>query len=510
MEQVVLRHEGGGVAMTQRIACPPAPGPLEAYAEHFDALFDTLAQRRSFREYLQGLLLPRERNKTLTALAGVEPIVGAQAPAVQRLQFFLSESAWDAEAVNAQRLAVLCADPATSPHAGGVLVIDETGDRKDGTKTAHVARQYLGSIGKIDNGIVAVSSLWADEGLYYPLHIHPYTPAKRLPEGKKDPAFRTKPQIAVDLVARARAADMHFRAVVADCWYGDSPTFVEALWAAKVPFVVGLKPTKGVWAREGEAHTPEEAARRLRWGGEEAPGDWTKVVRRFRDGHEETWWAADLTFAGYGPDNPIRLVVATTDPATLPALSTWYLATILPRPGSPQAATTPLPPADLAEVVRIYGLRQWVEQSYKQVKHELGWADFQVRTDQAIRRHWQMVCCAFSFCWWAWFHQHDTGTSVLQHVAAEVPAAISVTAPPVPAATPEDAAGGKRSRTPSSVVLACGAAPGARLARPVGYAVALLARMVECAPTTGTTGPPRRRAARTASQPLSPTLTKYL
>ena len=102
--------------MTQRIACPPAPGPLEAYAEHFDALFDTLAQRRSFREYLQGLLLPRERNKTLTALAGVEPIVGAQAPAVQRLQFFLSESAWDAEAVNAQRLAVLCADPATSPY----------------------------------------------------------------------------------------------------------------------------------------------------------------------------------------------------------------------------------------------------------------------------------------------------------------------------------------------------------------------------------------------------------
>jgi len=44
-------------------------------------------------------------------------------------------------------------------------------------------------------------------------------------------------------------------------------------------------------------------------------------------------------------------------------------------------------PADLTEVVRLYGLRMWVEQSYKQVKQELGWADFMVRSDRAIRRH---------------------------------------------------------------------------------------------------------------------------
>ena len=61
--------------MTERRPCPPAPGPLEAYASQFDPLFGTLAQRRNFREYLQGLLLPRDRNKTLTALAGAEPIV---------------------------------------------------------------------------------------------------------------------------------------------------------------------------------------------------------------------------------------------------------------------------------------------------------------------------------------------------------------------------------------------------------------------------------------------------
>jgi SRSO17 transposase len=89
--------------MSERLACRPAPGPLEPFAAAFDCLFGTLAQRRSFREYLQGLLLPRERNKTLTALVGTEPVVGAQAAPVQRLQWFLSESAWDVAAVNAQR-----------------------------------------------------------------------------------------------------------------------------------------------------------------------------------------------------------------------------------------------------------------------------------------------------------------------------------------------------------------------------------------------------------------------
>src|SRR5206468_1357887 len=80
--------------MTKPVACPPAPGPLEEYAARFDDLFTRVAQRRGFREYLAGLLAPRDRNKTLTALAGAEPVTGAQHPAVQRLQFFLSESRW--------------------------------------------------------------------------------------------------------------------------------------------------------------------------------------------------------------------------------------------------------------------------------------------------------------------------------------------------------------------------------------------------------------------------------
>src|SRR5207302_9915623 len=105
--------------MTARRSCPAVPGPLEGYAARFDDLFTRVAQRRGFREYLAGLLAPRDRHKTLTALAGAEPVTGAQHPAVQRLQFFLSASRRDPDAVNARRPELLRAAPAPAPHGGG-------------------------------------------------------------------------------------------------------------------------------------------------------------------------------------------------------------------------------------------------------------------------------------------------------------------------------------------------------------------------------------------------------
>jgi hypothetical protein len=153
--------------------------------------------------------------------------------------------------------------------------------------------------------------------------------------------------------------------------------------------------------------------------------------------------------------------VATTDPARLPGHSSWYLLTNLLRPSSRRAQQ-----ANLAEVVRLYGLRNWVEQGYKQVKGELGWADFQVRSDRAIRRHWALVCCAFSFCWQAFLAE--------QPAAPEAP----VTAPAAARGAP---ATGHRRRTSHREFLAGGGAGGAGLADPLERAVALLAVVVASA-----------------------------
>jgi SRSO17 transposase len=305
---------------------------------------------------------------------------------------------------------------------------------------------------------VAVTSLWADARCYWPVHAVPYTPASRLAAGERDPGFRTKPQLAIELVQAARAAGIGFRAVVADCAYGDNPGFIDALVAAEVPFVLALKPRKGTWAPAEAAHTPTEAAGELGWRSPTRPGQWRRVTRRFRDGHTQTWWAADAKLGGWGPDRLLRLVVATTDPARLPGHSTWYLLTNLPRPTSRRAQ-----PANLADIVHLYGLRNWVEQGYKQVKGELGWADFQVRSDRAIRRHWALVCCAFSFCWQACF-------------AEQPPAPDSQVA--VPAAARGAQAVGHRGGTGRAAVVASGAAPGAGLVDPMEHAGALLAVMV--------------------------------
>jgi hypothetical protein len=478
--------------MTRRRPCPVAPGPLEGYAARFDDLFGSLAQRRGFREYLAGLLAPRERNKTLTALAGAEPVAGAGHPAVQRLQFFLSESRWDPEQVNARRLELLRADPGTVPHDGGVLVIDDSGDRKDGTKTAHVGHQWLGRYGKTDNGVVTVTTVWADERVYYPVHAVPYTPAKHFGKGRNDLAFRTKLQIGAALAVQARAAGFAFRAVSADCAHGDQDGFRGELAEAGLPFVLALKPHRGTWAYGADAYTPVDAARALAWHGPRDPGDWHEVTRTFRDGHAERWFAAGAHLGWWGPDGFTRLVVASADPATLPPKATWYLATNLPRPGGPREDGSPHPAASLAEIVRIYGIRHWIEQSYKQIKDELGWADFQVRSGTAIRRHQALVNCAFSFCWTTWFADHPPP----QDTAAR------------PQASRKER-GAAHSRTAAAAVLAPRDPGGARLAFPLDRAATLLERLVERAPTATAASTHELTRGRLRPAPLHPELTNY-
>ena len=148
----------------------------------------------------------------------------------------------------------------------------------------------------------------------------------------------------------------------------------------------------------------------------------------------------------------------------------------------------------LQQIVRIYGIRHWTGQSYKQVKDELGWADFQVRSDLAIRRHQVLVNCAFSFCWDTWF--------------GDRPAPRRTAAP-----RPEPARGERgprdRHRTAAGAVLAAGAARGPRLAFPLDRAAALVGRMVQGAPAAAAAGPDQLGRGRLRPAPLHPELTNY-
>jgi SRSO17 transposase len=467
--------------MSKRKETTSAPEPLEEYIRPFDSLFEKWNQREGFRRYLEGLLLPSERNKTLTGLANTEPVVGAQHRQAQFLQWLLSESDWDERKVQKQRLSMLLADPLTAPTDHGVLVIDEHGDRKAGTYMAHVGRQYLGNLGKVDNGVVSVTSLWADEGVYYPVDFEPYTPAHHFEKGEKDPGFRTKLKIALQLVTRAMQVGIPFRAVVADSFYGEDRSLRKDLRALQRAYVFALKPSHDWWHPEGMAGSLKEVAQAADWKSAEQPGQWVKVERTFRDGSKQTWWALEVQAGPYGPEKTERAVIATTDPVTLPDISTWYLGTNLPAPGSLAAEQSILEAASLEQVIRLYGLRMWIEQSYKQVRETLGWADYQVRSDRAIRRHWQLVCCAFSFCW---YHHSHSPTDQLR-----LPESSWCQTASQQEQAPEGISGdGKknerlRDRSASSLLASC-TARGESLAGTMHHAAALLEGLVHTAPTS--------------------------
>ncbi|WP_131769797.1 transposase [Candidatus Protofrankia datiscae] len=130
--------------MTARLPCPPTPASVEAYAFQFDDLFASRAQRCTFRDHLVGLLLPRDRNtawpernrpwaRSTGRSSGCMVPVGV--PVEPRKNQHAAHRAAHGTA------------PATRPHPGGVLIIDDSGDRKIGHATAGVSRQFIGSRG---------------------------------------------------------------------------------------------------------------------------------------------------------------------------------------------------------------------------------------------------------------------------------------------------------------------------------------------------------------------------
>jgi SRSO17 transposase len=458
---------------TPRKPTSPTTEAIDQFCAHFDDLLPRYEERQALRQYLIGLLLPREHNKTLVELGAIVP--GADR---QRLHHFLREAPWDAAALNQRRLHLWQAHPLLAPHGGGVLIVDETGDPKRGHRIVLAAQQYLGKLGHVANGVVAVTSQWTDGSRQVPLGVRPYRPESRLPKGRKDPAFHTKPQLAWQLVDEARAAGVPFRLVVADSIYGENAELEAKFFAAQIPFVMGLRPSHGVWQfvpdpAHPPAFTPAEAAERL------PPDAWQRTVHFDSHGQELVRYVAELELGtAYGPTRSVRLIAATLDPARLKPESTWYLATSLP-----------LAQVRAEQVYEIYRLRDWIEHFYKPVKHELGWADYQVRSEQAIVRHWQLVLLAYTF-------------SLL---VGAVPTAARATPAPTPS-PPSETMGGKkigaRARAASTERhqrgarrLGGDAAVGAELALPLGTAATLLATLVERRPTARTGRAPRPRRA---------------
>jgi hypothetical protein len=111
--------------------------------------------------------------------------------------------------------------------------------------------------------------------------------------------------------------------VVADSFYGEDRGVKRGLRELGVGYVLALGPSHEWWHPVRAIGSFQEAARAARWKSPDQPGRWVKVTRTFRDGSSQDWWALEVVTGPYGPSKRERVVLATTDPVTLPDLTTF-------------------------------------------------------------------------------------------------------------------------------------------------------------------------------------------
>ena len=255
------------------------------------------------------------------------------------------------------------------------MVIDETGDRKKGKKTDYVARQYLGSVGKIDNGIVSVNAYGIYENVTFPLMFKVFKPRGRL---KELDSYKTKIELASSIITELIEFGFDIDLVLADSLYGEASSFIRTLDKHNLPWVLAIRSNHGVWL------SPKQKVRANKW---------CKFKRTLSDQKSETRYIREII---YGKRNQRTYWEITTDTETMPENSTSFIMTNLQETRSKMKKT----------LGNLYGLRTWVEYGFRQCKQELGWTNYRFTDFQEINKWWEII---FSAYWMISFHSQAFG-----------------------------------------------------------------------------------------------------
>ena len=340
-------------------------GEVEAVGERIGRHFARREPRRRAVGYVRGLL-GDSRRKNGWQLA--EALGDASPDGVQHL---LARADWDADAVRDDLIGYV-AEALGAPD--GVLVVDETGFLKKGTKSCGVARQYTGTAGRIENAQVGVFLAYAgarghaliDRALYLPREWagDPDRCAEAgVPEGV---AFATKIALARSMVERAAAAGVPAKWVAADSVYGSDYRFRKALEDAGLGYVLGVRAdfAASVGYRQARAKTllaevPAGAWHRLSCGaGAKGPRryDWAVTRTNCPEPERVTRW--------------LLIRRSVSDPAEVA-----YFAC-----GGPPGTTLP-------ELVRVAGMRWCIEECFELAKGDCGLDEYEVRGWTGWHRH---------------------------------------------------------------------------------------------------------------------------
>jgi SRSO17 transposase len=327
---------------------------IDNYCSIYRDLFADVRSYEAFKFLHLGLIseLPR---KSLPAIARA---VGL--PNDQVLHHCLTESPWCVSAMRNRRLSLILQQLKGQRIT---LVIDETGDRKKGRTTDYVDRQYIGNLGKIDNGIVSVNAYGIVGQLTFPLRFKVFKPKQRL---LADDVYQTKLQLAQSIIEELVEFGFQIELVLADSLYGESHPFVGLLDRLNLPWIVAIRSNHGVIMPEDQE--PECT-------------EWQRFERMFSDGKTEERYIQEIIF---GRRLKWRYWTLTNDPVTLPNNSTWHVMSHLQGQQD-----------HFDQIGNLYGLRTWIEYGFKQCKDQLGWADYRVTHYAQIERWWEIVSSTY-------------------------------------------------------------------------------------------------------------------
>lgn len=221
---------------------------VDEYCQWYKSLFPDVRSFEAFK-YLHIGCVSDIKRKTLPAIA---KIVGLDNH--QGLHHLLTSSPWSLEELRSKRLELILQVLKGRPI---ILIIDETGDKKKGKSTDYVKRQYIGNLGKTENGIVVVTAYGVFCGMTFPLLFEVYKPRERLKPGDR---YLTKPQIASVLMRKLKSMGFNFNLVLADSLYGESgKNFIEVLDELDLNYIVAIRYNHSVEL------LPRQRVQELKW-----------------------------------------------------------------------------------------------------------------------------------------------------------------------------------------------------------------------------------------------------
>lgn len=377
---------------------------LVGFHERFAPCFGRIECQGHAFHYLQGLLLAPDRKS-------VEPMALQFAGGnVVPMQRFLTRGCWDAvhiqrqvQAVAAQRLA----PSATPGTVGPVLVIDESGFTKKGMHSVGVARQHNGRLGKVDNCQVGVFLTYAtpagsalvDHRLY--LSKEWVNNPKRREETRipDDVAFRTKPQLAGDLVQAARANGLPHDWIIADELYGRDGALLGRLEAMNERYVMEVPVSTTVWTKDPATEIPPYSGRG------QPPSrprrDSVRTVRQVAESLPPSAWQT-LRLRD-GAKGPLAFEFAAVRVWQVrhrkPGPPSWLLIrrSLEPKPEVKYYISNAGAHVCLGTLAQVTGVRWRVEELFEECKGYLGMGHYEARAWTSWHHHMALVAVAHLF-----------------------------------------------------------------------------------------------------------------